>query len=146
VITTPAGSADDPDATLIDKPLPGLPGLLGIRLTHLDTSRVEATLTVTDAHLAPAGYLHAAAAVGLADTACGYGCQTSLPDTAVGFTTLELKSNLLGTARSGQHLFCTGTPAHLGRSTQIWDASLTTEDTAHPIALFRCTQLILYPK
>lgn len=139
-------SPHDPDNVPGHDPLPGLPGLLGIRLTHLDADHVEATLTVTDAHLAPAGYLHAAAAVGLADTACGYGCQTSLPATAIGFTTLELTSNHLGTARSGQHLLCGATPAHLGRSTQIWDATLTTKEATRPIALFRCTQLILYPR
>lgn len=136
---------DDQGVALVGQPLPGLPGLLGIRLTKLASDRVVASLSVTDAHLAPAGYLHAAAAIGLADTACGYGCQTSLPGTATGFTTLELKSNHLGTARPDQLLLCDATPAHVGGSTQIWDATLTAEDNPRPIALFRCTQLILYP-
>ena len=95
--------------------------------------------------LAPNNYLHAGAVVTLADTAAGYGCLAHLPEGAESFTTIELKSNFLGTARAGL-LLCTARGVHLGRTTQIWDATVTHEETAKPIALFRCTQLILWPK
>ena len=78
----------------------------------------------------------------LADTAAGYGCFASLPDGATGFTTIELKSNFLGTARSGR-LLCKATRVHSGRTTQVWDATVTHEGKT--IALFRCTQFLLYP-
>ena len=83
--------------------------------------------------------------VTLADTAAGVGCLSSLPEGASGFTTIELKSNHLGTAREGT-LLCTATAAHLGRTTQVWDAQVSHEDTGRAIAMFRCTQLILYPE
>jgi 1,4-dihydroxy-2-naphthoyl-CoA hydrolase len=128
----------------IGKPLPGLPGMIGIELTHVDGNRVEATLTATESHLAPdEQHVHAAAVVALADTACGYGCRTALPADAQGFITLELKSNHLKAASPGDRLVCVATPAHLGRRTQIWDAVVTLKGESRPVALFRCTQLVL---
>jgi uncharacterized protein (TIGR00369 family) len=93
--------------------------------------------------MAPNGYLHAASVVALADTSCGYGCVAALPEGARGFTTIELKSNFLGTARDGS-ILCRATPAHLGRNTQVWDAVITKEADGKVIALFRCTQMILW--
>jgi uncharacterized protein (TIGR00369 family) len=92
--------------------------------------------------LAPNGYLHAASVIALADTMAGYGTLANLPQGAKTFTTIELKSNFLGTARDGV-IACTATPAHLGRMTQVWDA-IVTDAAGRKIALFRCTQMILY--
>jgi len=119
-----------------------LPGLLGIRVTHVAHGEVRAELTIAPTHMAPNGFLHAATVVALADTACGYGCIASLPQDARGFTTVELKSNHVGTARSGV-IECVARAAHLGRSTQVWDATVTSRDSGKAIALFRCTQMIL---
>jgi 1,4-dihydroxy-2-naphthoyl-CoA hydrolase len=121
-----------------------LPGHLGIVFTHADTSEIKAELAVREAVMAPNGYLHAGAVVTLADTASGYGCMANLPPGASGFTTIELKSNHLGTARDGT-VACTAKPVHLGRTTQVWDAVVIHRDSGKTIALFRCTQMILYP-
>ncbi|MEP7085003.1 MAG: PaaI family thioesterase [Betaproteobacteria bacterium] len=122
-----------------------LPGLLGIRAVALAEGMIEMELDVRAEVLAPNGYLHAATVVGLADTASGYGCIAHLPAGAVNFTTIELKSNFLGTAQSGT-IACTARPAHLGRNTQVWDATVIHRETGKTIALFRCTQMILWPK
>ena len=92
-------------------------------------------------HMAPHGYLHAAAVIALADTSCGYGCLLSLPEGGIGFTTIELKMNFLRTAREGT-IACEARLVHGGRTTQIWDATVTAPD-GRPMALFRCTQLVL---
>jgi 1,4-dihydroxy-2-naphthoyl-CoA hydrolase len=127
-----------------NEPLPGLPGLLGIRLTHADASYVETTLTATKAHLAPGErHVHAGAVVTLADTACGFGCLAALPSEADGFITIELKTNHLKAAMPDDHLVCVARPVHLGRRTQIWDAVVTVGRETRPIALFRCTQMVL---
>jgi uncharacterized protein (TIGR00369 family) len=94
--------------------------------------------------MAPNGYLHAATVVALADTSCGYGTVASLPDGARGFTTIELKANYLGTVLEGA-VACEATLVHGGRTTQVWDAKVTDESTGRMIALFRCTQILLYP-
>lgn len=122
-----------------------LPGLLGIVFTHIGDKSIEAELTLRPELLAPNGYLHAGTVVTLADTCCGYGCFALLPAGANGFTTIELKSNHLGTALSGT-IASRATAAHLGRTTQVWDAVVTHKDTGRTLALFRCTQMILYPK
>ncbi len=121
-------------------------GLLGISVEPLEEHGIRGRMPVTPQHLAPHGYLHAGAVVSLADSCCGVGCMAALPDGAQSFTTVELKSNHLGTARDGEVL-CDATPVHLGRATQVWDAKVYA--AARPekaIALFRCTQMILWPR
>ena len=121
-----------------------LPGLIGMEVREVGPGRVTSRLTARRDLLAPNGYLHAATVVALADTSCGYGTVASLPAGATGFTTIELKSNFLGTIREGG-LACEATLVHGGRTTQLWDARVTDESTGRAIALFRCTQLVLYP-
>ncbi|MBA3591885.1 PaaI family thioesterase [Methylibium sp.] len=122
-----------------------LPGHLGIVITRVATSTVTAELPVSKQLMAPNGFLHAGSVVTLADTCSGYGCLASLPEGATGFTTIELKSNHLGTARDGS-IECTATAAHLGRTTQVWDAVVKHKESGKTIALFRCTQMVLYAK
>ncbi len=121
-----------------------LPGLLGIVVTGVSNTEVRAEIEVKESHMAPNGFLHAGSVVTLADTSCGNGCIANLPEGASGFTTIELKSNHLGTARDGT-IECVATPAHMGRTTQVWDAVVSHKQSGKTIALFRCTQMILYP-
>lgn len=137
-----------PDITLEVLNLRGvgrLPGHLGIVITSVGDGQVTAELPVQPHLLAPNGYLHAGSVVTLADTASGYGCIANLPEGANNFTTVELKSNHLGTARDGT-IVCTARVEHQGRNTQVWDAVVKSKETGKTLALFRCTQMILYPK
>lgn len=122
-----------------------LPGHLGIVITKVSGTEIRSEMRVTQFLMAPNGFLHAGSVVTLADTSAGYGCLDNLPDGAIGFTTVELKSNHTGTAREGT-VECVATPVHLGRTTQVWDSTVTHRETGKTIALFRCTQMILYPK
>ena len=134
-------SADELNALL-----PGtLPGLLGIVVDTHEPGRLTSHLDVRPDLLAPNGYLHAATVVGLADTSCGLPTRALLPEGATGFTTIELKSNHLGTARDGR-ITCVATVAHAGRTTQVWDAVVSNAETGKTIALFRCTQSVLWPR
>ncbi len=126
--------------------LPGtLPGLLGLVVTAHEPGRLAAALDVRPELLAPNGYLHAATVVALADTACGLATRALLPDGSTGFTTIELKSNFLGTVREGR-IAAVATNVHAGRTTQVWDAVVRAEDTGRNLALFRCTQSVLWPR
>jgi len=122
-----------------------LPEHLGIVITAVSEGEVRAEFEVTSKLLAPNGFLHAGSVVTLADTACGYACVAHLPEGAANFTTIELKSNHLGTARDGV-VVATAKAVHLGKTTQVWDATVTNKATGKTIALFRCTQMVLYPK
>ncbi|SAL10251.1 PaaI family thioesterase [Caballeronia humi] len=119
-----------------------LPELLGVELISLESGTLTGGLPIRPELLAPNGFLHAASVIGLADTCCGYACIAHLPEGAKNFTTVELKSNHVGTAREGR-IIAKATAVHLGRSTQVWDA-LVTNDDGKTVALFRCTQMILY--
>jgi uncharacterized protein (TIGR00369 family) len=122
-----------------------LPGRLGIVITDVGPSEIRAKLPVHAYLMAPNGFLHAASVIALADTSAGYGCVANLPEGASGFTTVELKSNFLGTATQGT-IECIATAAHLGKTTQVWDAKVTHRESGKIIALFRCTQMVLYSK
>jgi uncharacterized protein (TIGR00369 family) len=122
-----------------------LPGQLGMEFVAVEHGLVRSRMKVSKRHQAPNGYLHAATVVMLADTSSGCGSMASLPEGATGFTTIELKSNFLGTVREGA-ISCEARLTHGGRTTQVWDATVSDEATGKPIALFRCTQMILYPR
>ena len=121
-----------------------LPGHLGLQITRVVSGMVEAELEVVPSLLAINGYLHAGSIVTLADTCAGYGSIANLPVGATGFTTIELKSNHISTAREGT-ITCIATAAHLGKSTQVWDAIVTHKESGRTVAIFRCTQMVLYP-
>jgi uncharacterized protein (TIGR00369 family) len=116
---------------------------VGVEILEINGEVVCSRLQIRPELMAPIGYLHAATVIALADTTAGYGAWANLPEAASGFTTLELKTNFLGTARSGS-VACEARMIHGGRSTQVWDAVVTVEETGKRIALFRCTQMILY--
>ncbi len=122
-----------------------LPGALGIEFIELERGHAASLLPIRPEHLAPNGYLHAAIVVALADTCCGIGALASLPDGADSFTTIELKTNFVGTVVEGV-IRCVAELAHGGRTTQLWDAKVTDEAQQRTLALFRCTQLLLYPR
>lgn len=122
-----------------------LPDHLGLEWIEARPGFVKGRFDVKPHHLAPNGFLHAASVIALADSACGYGCIISRPEGAMNFTTIELKSNFLGTARDGG-VNVEANLVHGGRTTQVWDAVVKDETTGKTIALFRCTQMLLYPK
>ena len=122
-----------------------LPGHMGIQITRVAGGEVDARLPILPHLLAPNGYLHAGTVVTLADTAAGYACVANLPEGASNFTTIELKSNHLGTAREGA-ICATARAADMGKTTQVWDVVVSNESNGKTIALFRCTQMIIYPK
>jgi uncharacterized protein (TIGR00369 family) len=122
-----------------------LPGLVGIVFTEVSEGLLKGELELRKALLAPNGYLHAGAIITFADTLAGYGCISHLPANAQNFTTVELKANFLNTAQEGR-LYGEARAVHLGRTTQVWDATVTHGEERRKLALFRCTQLVLYPK
>ena len=118
-----------------------LPGELGIEIIEVKSGLVKSRLPITKRLMAPNGFLHAASVIAIADTSAGYGCIASLPEGARGFTTIELKSNFLGTVTDGA-IECEARAVHLGKTTQVWDATVT-DGKGKTLALFRCTQMVL---
>lgn len=122
-----------------------LPGHLGFEIVELGEGRALMRGEIQPHHLAPNGYLHAGVVVALADTSAGFGCVANFPEGATGFTTIELKTNFLGTMIEGA-MIAEATMVHGGRTTQVWDCEVRSESDDRVLALFRCTQLLLYPR
>jgi len=122
-----------------------LPGWFGLKVVRLDERELAMQLAIQPQMLAPNGFLHAASVIALADTACGFATIAHLPDGAESFTTIELKCNFLGTATEGT-LEAVARGVHLGRTTQVWDAEVREVATGRTLALFRCSQMVLWPK
>ena len=121
-----------------------LPGLLGVEFTDVADGCLRARLPIRAELLNTDGDLHGGTVVGFADAVCGIGSVAHLPEGATGTVTVELKANLLRNVREGV-LRCEGTLVHAGRTTQVWDARVWAEGDERPLALFRCTQFLLYP-
>lgn len=122
-----------------------LPGYMGLELVDIGEASATMRCAIRPFHLAPNGFLHAGVVITLADTAAGYGCIGNSPDEATGFTTIELKTNFVGTLLEGV-LAADARMIHGGRTTQVWDVAVTDEATGRPLAYFRATQMILYPR
>ncbi|MBL8535985.1 MAG: PaaI family thioesterase [Hyphomonadaceae bacterium] len=123
-----------------------LPDRLNLEWLEARKGFVRGRFTVREHHMAPNGFLHAASVIALADSACGVGCVVSLPEDATSFTTIELKTNFLGTGKLGDVIATEARLIHGGRTTQVWDADVKNETAGKTIALFRCTQMVLYAK
>jgi len=122
-----------------------VPGHLGCVFDHSANDLVIGHIDVTENLIAGTGFLFAPAVIALADTCAAIGCGNNTPEGA-SFTTIELKSNFLSSARVGERVSCRCVPAHIGRQTHVWDAEVMNESTGRRMALFRCTQMILAPR
>ena len=133
-------------APLTERQKGHLPDHLNLEWLEARPGFVRGRFTVREHHMAPNGFLHAASVIALADSACGVGCVVSLPEDATSFTTIELKTNFLGTGKLGDVIATEARLIHGGRTTQVWDADVKNETAGKTIALFRCTQMVLYAK
>jgi 1,4-dihydroxy-2-naphthoyl-CoA hydrolase len=121
------------------------PSMIGLEVLEVERDLVRGRLETTDRLIAGTGYLWAPVVIGLADALCAAGTGANIPDGAT-FTTIELKTNFLGSARPGEVVVGEARPAHIGRTTHVWDVTVTNEATNRTIALQRCTQMVLYPR
>jgi uncharacterized protein (TIGR00369 family) len=116
------------------------PGNLGIELTEISDERVRGRMLVDKRHLHPMGYVHGGAWVALADTVAAWGTLRHLPE-GRGFTTVELKINVLASAGEGDRLTAVGEPLHVGRRTHVWQVRVFRAERL--AANFVCTQIVL---
>ena len=116
------------------------PGNLGIELTEIADEHVRGRMRVDQRHLHPMGYVHGGAWVAFADTVAAWGTLRHLPE-GRGFTTVELKINVLASAREGDELTAVGEPLHVGSRTHVWQVKVFR--AARLAANFTCTQIVL---
>src|SRR5947207_11753895 len=112
------------DRSLLDKD--GLGKTLGIEVVDLTPERVVATMPVTPRHHQPFGILHGGASVALAETVASIGGYLNVADDSYTSVGLEINANHIRAKTDGT-LTATGTPLHLGRTTQVWDIRIVDE-------------------
>ncbi|MBT3705619.1 MAG: PaaI family thioesterase [Proteobacteria bacterium] len=118
---------------------------LGMKFSFSEDGAVVGQIKLEDHHFSWPGRVHAGTVFALADSCAGFGCLKTLPDGASGFATLETKTNFIATTDEGG-IIAYAHPVHLGRSTQTWDVEVLSEKDDRKMALFRCTQMILWPE
>ena len=122
-----------------------VPGMFGLEITSCDETGCAGRLTVTDSLIAGTGFLFAPVVVGVADILSAFATSPHLPEGA-SFTTVELKTNFFASAKVGEVVVGRAEPAHVGRTTIVFDCTVTNETTGRTMALFRNTQLVLLPR
>ena len=121
--------------------LPGtFPGNLDIELTEITDEHVRGRMLVDKRHLHPMGYVHGGAWVAFADTVAAWGTMRHLPE-GKGFTTVELKVNVLASAQDGDELTALGEPLHVGSRTHVWQVQVFRGERL--AANFICTQIVI---
>ena len=120
-------------------------GYLGMEFLKVEKDEVVARIVLEQHHFGWNGYLHAGTIFALADSCAGYGCIRSLHEGATGFTTIETKNNFISTLRQGA-IQAIATPLHRGRSTQVWDTKVSSEETKKLLSCYRSTQMIFWPR
>ena len=116
--------------------------LKGVEFTEADKDRVVARMKVRPDLCTLGHTIHGGAVMALADSVGAAATVLNLPDDAKGTTTLESKTNFIGSAREGTTVIATATPIHRGRRTQVWQTRLETED-GKLVAVVIQTQMVL---
>ena len=117
--------------------------LLGIEVVEARPGRVLARLTVRAEICTSGGILHGGAFMALADTAGAIGASLNLRP-GDNTTTIESKTNFLGSAAVGAVVTAEALPVHVGRRSSVWQTRITNE-AGKLLALVTQTQLVLRP-
>ncbi len=118
-----------------------LPELLGVQFSEVTPERVVASLEVRPEVCTIGGILHGGAIMALADTLGAVGAFVNLPPNAR-TTTIESKTNFMGSAPVGSRVIGESTPLHLAMRTTVWQTQIKTEE-GKLVALVIQTQLVL---
>lgn len=116
--------------------------LLQIEIVEASKEGVQGKLKVRPEMCTAGHILHGGAIMSFADTLGAFAAMHVLPEGANGTTTLESKTNFLGSAKEGETVIGRCTPVHIGRRTSVWQTKVTTE-AGRNVALVTQTQMVL---
>lgn len=107
----------------------GMPfaNLMGVEIVEREKDRVRGRLTVREGLCTAGGILHGGAFMAFADALGAIGGFLNLPAGAR-TTTLESKTNFLGSAKVGTVVDGEATPLHIGRRSSVWQTRITGPD------------------
>ena len=116
--------------------------LKGVTFIEADKDRVVAKMLVRPDLCTVSHSIHGGAVMAFADSVGAAATVINLPEDAKGTTTIESKTNFIGSAKEGTTVIATATPIHRGRRTQVWQTRLETEE-GKLIAIVTQTQMVL---
>ena len=116
--------------------------VLGIEFSHLGEDALEATVTVDDRVLQPAGILHGGVSVVVAETVCSIGATLTIDRTKQYVVGQEINANHIRPGLPGDVITARGTPVSRGRRSQVWDIRLYNQDEKL-VCISRCTLAVL---
>ena len=120
---------------------PLFPGLMGVTLTEVTPERVVATMKVRPDLCTAGSILHGGAFMAFADTIGAVATVVNLP-TGARTTTIESKTNFLGSAAVGSTVTAECTAFHRGRTTMVWQTQIRSEQ-GKLCAVVTQTQMVL---
>lgn len=114
---------------------------LGIALTEVTPQRVVATMPVDDRTRQPFGILHGGASAALAETVASVGAALNVDLDRFYTVGIEINANHIRAKDEGM---VTGiaTPAHVGRSTQVWEIRIV-DEAQRLVCVSRCTLAVM---
>lgn len=118
--------------------------LMGVEVSEATAERIVGELNVRDDLCTAGGILHGGAIMAFADSLGAIGAFMTLPQGAIGTTTIESKTNFLGAAKLGARVRGETTPVHAGKRTSVWQTKITTAE-GKAVALVTQTQMVLFP-
>jgi len=128
------------DQGIADTPQP-LAKLIGVDIVEATKAKVVGKLVVRPEICTTFDTLHGGAIMAFADTLGATGAFLNLPPGA-GTTTMESKTNFIGSAKVGSTVTGESTPVHVGKSTSVWTTRITRED-GKLVAVVTQTQIVL---
>lgn len=120
---------------------PLFPGLMGVELVDVQPEKILARMLVRDNMCTAGGVLHGGAFMAFADTIGAVGTVVNLPPNTR-TTTIESKTNFMGSAPVGSYVTAESIPLHKGKSTHVWQTSIRSE-AGKLCAVVTQTQMIL---
>lgn len=114
---------------------------LGIELLEAGPERLVARMPVGPRVHQPFGFLHGGASVALAETVASVGAWLRVDRARYATFGLEINANHLRPKRDGV-VTATGTPIHVGRTTQVWEVRIADEE-GRLVCVSRCTLAIV---
>ena len=115
--------------------------LLGVEIVEATKTRIVGRLLVRPDICTTWDTLHGGAIMAFADTLGATGAFLNLPPGA-GTTTMESKTNFIGSAKVGSVVTAETTPVHIGSRTSVWTTRITRED-GRLVAVVTQTQMVL---
>lgn len=118
------------------------PRLMGVEIIEATKSCVRGRLTVRPDVCTAGHILHGGAIMAFADTLGATGAFLNLPEGSAGTTTIESKTNFIGSAKEGTVVEAESVPLHIGRRSSVWQTKITRAD-GKLVALVTQTQMVL---